>query len=119
MPELGLDNSSSPSHSSLPIDPVPSDLDLSIALRKVVRSYTIHPISNFVSYHRLSSSFFASTSHLSSIEIPKNVQEAFGDPRWKTAVVEEVKALKKKMEHGNLLPYRKVKELWDVNGSFQ
>ena len=118
MPELGLDNSSPPSHSSLPTDPVPSDLDLLIALRKVVRSCTIHPISNFVSYHRLSSSFFASSSHLSSIEIPKNVQEAFGDPSWKTAVVEEVKALKK-MEHGNLLPYRKVKELWDVSGSFQ
>ena len=104
MPELGLDNSSSPSHSSLPIDPVPSDLDLSIALRKVVRSCTIHPISNFVSYHRLSSSFFASTSHLSSIEIPKNVQEAFGDPRWKTAVVEEVKALKKKWNMGTCYP---------------
>ena len=37
----------------------------------------------------------AFTSHLSSIEIPKNVQEAFGDPRWKAAIVEEVKALEK------------------------
>ena len=72
---------------------MPSDLDLPIALRKGVRSCTIHPISNFVSYHRLSSSFSAFTSHLSSIEIPKNVQETFGDPRWKAAVVEEVKAL--------------------------
>ncbi|RVW83237.1 Retrovirus-related Pol polyprotein from transposon RE1 [Vitis vinifera] len=62
MPESGLDNSSSPSHSSLPIDLVPSDLDLPIALRK---------------------------------EIPKNVKEAYGDPRWKVAVVEEVKALEK------------------------
>ncbi|RVW97657.1 hypothetical protein CK203_028060 [Vitis vinifera] len=83
----------SPSHSLLHVDPVPSDLDLPIALRKGVRSCTIHPISNFVSYHRLSSSFSAFTSHLSSIEIPKNVQETFGDPRWKAAVVEEVKAL--------------------------
>ena len=95
MPESGLDNSSSTSHSSLPVDPVPSDLDLPIALKKGVRSYTIHPISNFVSYHKLSSSFLAFTSHLSSIEIPKNVQEAFGDPRWKAAIVEEVKALEK------------------------
>ncbi|RVW35060.1 hypothetical protein CK203_079821 [Vitis vinifera] len=62
MPESGLDNSSSTSHSSLPVDPVPSDLDLPIALKK---------------------------------EIPKNVQEAFGDPRWKAAIVEEVKALEK------------------------
>ena len=94
MPESGLDNSSSLSHSSFPVDLVPSDLDLPIALRKGVRSRTI-PISNFASYHRLSSSFSACSSHLSSIEIPKNVQEAFGDPRWKTTVVEEVKALEK------------------------
>ena len=73
MHESGLENSSSPSHSSLPIDLVLSDLDLSITLRKGVRSYTIHPISNFVSYHKLSSSFLAFTSHLSSIEILKNV----------------------------------------------
>ena len=71
MPESDLDNSSSPSHSSCPVDLVPSDLDLPIALRKGVRSRTIHPISNFVSYHRLSSSFSVFTSHLSSIEIPK------------------------------------------------
>ena len=95
MPESDLDNSSSPSHSSFPVDLVPSDLDLPIALRKGVRSRTIHPISNFVSYHRLSSSFSVFTSHLSSIEIPKNVQEAFGDPRWKATVVEKVKALEK------------------------
>ncbi|RVW90212.1 Retrovirus-related Pol polyprotein from transposon RE1 [Vitis vinifera] len=56
MPESGLDNSSSTSHSSLPVDPVPSDLDLPIALKK---------------------------------------GEAFGDPRWKAAIVEEVKALEK------------------------
>ena len=36
MPESGLDNSSSPSHSSLPVDLVPSDLDLPIALKKSV-----------------------------------------------------------------------------------
>lgn len=95
MLESGLDNSSSLSHSSLPVDPVPSDLDLPIALKKSVWSCTIHPISSFVSYHRLSSSFSTSAPHLSSIEIPKNVQKAFGDPRWKVAVVEEVKALKK------------------------
>ena len=72
---------------------MPSDLDLPIALRKGVGSCTIHPISNFVSYHRLSLSFSVFTSHLSSIEIPKNVQETFGDPRWKATVVEEVKTL--------------------------
>ena len=109
MPKSGLDNSSSFSHSSLPIDLVPSDLDFPITLRKGDRSCTIHPISNFISCHILSSSFFVFTSYFFSIEISKNVQEAFGDPRWKAAIVEEVKALEKKMESGNLLPYRKAK----------
>ena len=56
--ESGLDNLSSPSHSSLFVDLVPSGVDIWIALRKGVRCCTIHLISNFVSYHRLSSYFF-------------------------------------------------------------
>ena len=49
-------------------------------------------LSLIIDYPHLFSAF---TSHLSSIEIPKNVKEAYGDPRWKVAVVEEVKALEK------------------------
>ena len=50
-----------------------SDLDMPIALRKGTRSCAKYPLSNFVSYHNLSPSFYAFTSQLSSVEIPKNV----------------------------------------------
>ena len=43
---------------SVSSDPLPSDSDLPIALRKGKRTCTSHPISNFVSYNHLSSIFF-------------------------------------------------------------
>jgi hypothetical protein len=52
-------------------------------------------MSNYVSYKNLSPSFFAFTSHLSSVEIPKNVQEALQVPEWKKAISEEMRALEK------------------------
>ena len=72
-----------------------SDLEIPIALRKSVRTCTKHPMSNFVSYKNLSSSLVAFTSQLSNVEIPKNVQEALKVPKWKEAVLEEMKALEK------------------------
>ncbi|WKA00381.1 hypothetical protein VitviT2T_018738 [Vitis vinifera] len=50
---------------------------------------TICPIKIFVLL------FFAFTSHLSLVEIPKNVQEALQVPEWKKAIFEEMRALEK------------------------
>src|SRR6202034_3622440 len=71
------------------------DLHLPIALRKGVRACTQHPISQFVSYDRLSPSYHAFVSCLSSISIPQNWQDASMIPKWKGAMVEEMTALKK------------------------
>lgn len=67
-----------------------------IALRKRTRSYTLHPISKFVPYHRLSFSYQAFTSNLSSEKNPKFVLEALMIPVWRKAILEEVQALEKK-----------------------
>ena len=69
------------------------DLDLPIAIRKGIRSCTQYPISKFISYSNLSSSFRAFTSCVSSIVIPKSIKEALNVPEWKTAVLEEMHAL--------------------------
>jgi len=74
------------------------DLNIPIATRKGVRSCTKHLMSNYVSYKNLF--LFAFTSHLSSIEIPKNVQEALQVHEWKKAISEEMRALEKKIIHG-------------------
>ena len=71
------------------------DINDSVAIRKLVRSCTKHPKSNFVSYSNLSSPLSAFTSKLSSVEIPKNVQVALEIPKWREAVFEEMKALEK------------------------
>ncbi|RVW94063.1 Retrovirus-related Pol polyprotein from transposon TNT 1-94 [Vitis vinifera] len=71
------------------------DLDQPIALRKGVRSYTQHPISNHVSYGKLSQNFQAFITSLEDDRIPSNIQEALQQPEWKTAVQEEIQALEK------------------------
>ena len=70
------------------------DLDVPIAIRKGIRSCTQHPISKFISYSNLSSSFRAFTSSVSSIVIPRSIEEALNVSEWKTAVLEEMHALK-------------------------
>jgi hypothetical protein len=61
-----------------------SDTDnLPIALRKGVRSCTQHPISQFVSYDRLSFSYHAFVSSLSSISIPQKWHDSVMIPKWK------------------------------------
>ncbi|KAH9716025.1 protein kinase domain-containing protein [Citrus sinensis] len=83
-------------YESLSIPQVHSDpLDLPIALRKGIRSCTQHPLSNFVSYKNLSSSYHTFVSQLSSVDIPKSIQEALKVPEWKKAVREEMEALEK------------------------
>ena len=47
--------------------------NIPIALRKGVRSYTIHPISKYVSYQKLYPSYRTFTTNLVSVEIPSSI----------------------------------------------
>ena len=58
-------------------------------------SNVAYPISNFISYHHLSKANLAFALQLSSIFIPSHFQEALEDPKWKNAMVEEMRALQK------------------------
>lgn len=53
-------------------------------------------MSNIISYKNLSPMFSAFTSQLSSVEIPKNVQDALQVPKQREAILGEMKALEKK-----------------------
>ena len=64
--------------------------DLPIAHRKGTRSCTRFPISNYVSYANLSSSFRAFAKSLSSITIPFNLSHALSHPGWRLAMEEEM-----------------------------
>ena len=70
-----------------------SNLDLPIALRKDKRN--TYPISQFVSYSNLSKGHNTFLTTLDNLFVPKNIQEALGDPNWKLAVMEEMEALEK------------------------
>ena len=48
----------------------------------------------------MSSSYHTFVSQLSSVDIPKSIQEALKVPKWKKAVREEIEDLEKKMECG-------------------
>ena len=52
-------------------------------------------ISDFVSYHRLSKAHLGFALQLSSMSIPSHFQEAFEDTKWKSAMIEEMKAVQK------------------------
>lgn len=96
----GLGNSSPTSESF-------NELDFPITHRKKIRSCaTKHPISQFVSYSRLSPQYRAFVSKLASISIPNHIQDAFMDPKWKQAMLEEMNVLHKL---GNWLNYLEVK----------
>jgi hypothetical protein len=93
-------NTTSTSNSVIPtfdsVTPVVNDMNLPIAQRKGVRSCTHHPVSDFVSYQHLSSPYRSFVSKLSSVSVPRNLQEALSDPpKWRTAMQEEMKALHK------------------------
>ena len=65
-----------------------------IAVRRGIRSSrNPHPIYNFLSYHRLSPSYAALVSNLSSISVPKTVGEALKHPGWREAMIEEMTSL--------------------------
>ena len=100
-PEEAIMQSIEPAESSSTGEVSSSSLDnshLPIAHRKDVRSCTkrpLYPMSNFVSYDSLSPSYRAFALSISSVSIPQNWQEAVTDPKWKEAMVEEMKALSK------------------------
>lgn len=76
------------------IHPVAVDFDLPIAIHKgYCTTRNPHPIYNFSSYHRLSPSYYAFVSALSSVSIPKIVQEALSHPGWRQAMIDVMQAL--------------------------
>jgi len=79
-------SSSTPSHHL--------DSDWPIAIRKGTRSTrNPHPIYNFLSYHRLSPSYFSFVFSLSSLTVPSNVHKALGHPGWRQTMIDEMQAL--------------------------
>lgn len=72
-----------------------TDIDLPIAIRKGTRSCTQHSISNFLGYAHLSTPMQALVTQLSKESVPTTIQEAWQDPKWKKAVMEEMTALEK------------------------
>jgi hypothetical protein len=72
--------------------------------------YPVNRESNQV----LSQSALAFNTSLYSNDIPRNVEEALQDQKWK----KKSWALTK-MKHGNSARYQRVKELWDVDGCIQ
>ena len=52
------------------------NLDMTITLRKCVRSCTQHPISNFISYDKLSLKYHSFVTNISNIEISRSIHEA-------------------------------------------
>ncbi|KAL5840582.1 hypothetical protein ACOSQ4_013190 [Xanthoceras sorbifolium] len=69
-----------------------------IAIRKgyrECRNRPRYPMNNFISYDKLSPGYRAFAMNLSKIQVPNNIQEALGSPRWKEAVMAEVHALEK------------------------
>ncbi|RVX09716.1 Retrovirus-related Pol polyprotein from transposon TNT 1-94 [Vitis vinifera] len=73
---------------------LPSPDDLPIAIQKGTRSTrNPHPIYNFLSYHRLSSPYYAFVSVISSVSLPKSTHEALSHPGWQQVMVDEMTAL--------------------------
>lgn len=73
----------------------PRDLDIPIALRKGVHSYTKHLIAKYLLYYKISHNHRAFTQKISHFFVPRNIQEALDDPNWKLAVMEEMNSLRR------------------------
>ena len=67
-----------------------SDLDIPIAVRKGISSCTKYPISNYLSYNNLSSSYRALSEKITTAEVPTRIHEALKIPEWKAAIMEEM-----------------------------
>ena len=53
----------------------------------------VYPISEFVSYHRLSKDHLRFALQLSFVSIRSHFQEVLEDHKWKSVMVEEMKTL--------------------------
>jgi transposase InsO family protein len=84
----------------------PQENELPIALRKSTRSSNIpprlrdyvgykHNIANFISYKHCSPSFRSFITSLNTVSIPTNWRSAKDDPKWREAMLEEMRALEK------------------------
>ena len=67
-----------------------NDLDIPIALRKMVKSCTKHPISNYLGYSNLSPQFKAFIASIDDIVIPRNIYHTLQDEKWKTTVMDDM-----------------------------
>ena len=67
-------------------------------------------MNHYVSNHRLSKLSKSFANQLFTVSIPKSVQEALTDPRWKAAMNEEMKSLQKNetWEFVNLPPGKRL-----------
>jgi hypothetical protein len=82
---------SSPIAGPTPTDTsVSSDLHIPIAYRKDKQSCANHPISDFVSYDRLTQSFRQFALSLPSVPIPRSYEEALLVSAWKHAMDEKM-----------------------------
>lgn len=84
-----------PGNDTLKSVPHVENSDIPIALRKGVRTCTKYPIANFMSYEKISPAYRVFLSSLSSVSIPQSWKEAAMNPKWKEAMNEEMRALKK------------------------
>jgi len=88
----GESSSSSSSRSSLnATTPSNGDSSLPIALREGTRyTHNPRPIYNFLSYHKLSPSYYSFPSSMSSITIPKNVNEVLDNSEGRQVMIAEM-----------------------------
>ncbi|CAN1319890.1 Retrovirus-related Pol polyprotein from transposon RE1, partial [Linum perenne] len=82
IPTIDLSDSPGITHSDLPI-----------ALRKGTRTCTRYPLSNYLSYAKLSTPHKTFVSRVSNLFVPKTIREALEDTNWSAAVNEEMRAL--------------------------
>ena len=76
---------SSPTPITKPHDSRRDELHLPIALRKDTRTCTQHPIAHFVSYERLSPTYYKFSLAMSCESLAHKYHEALQVPQWKAA----------------------------------
>ena len=89
---------------------IPSPDSLSIALRKashqhIIPSHYRHDIADFIFYESLSPAYRSFIASSDSTVIPSNWKEDIRDPKWKEAMLEEMRALAKN-QMWELIPLR-------------
>ncbi|KAJ7979031.1 Retrovirus-related Pol polyprotein from transposon TNT 1-94 [Quillaja saponaria] len=92
LPDLLADTVDVPDDSpSVPTPSRASDLASPPILRR--GTCNPYPIYTFLSYHRLSSPYYAFVSSLSSISVPKSTSDALAYPEWRQAMIDKMNAL--------------------------